>query len=193
LIQRFLRREVQIVCVQAVSGAAGGRTPLAFFSIVTRDFSSKGDFGMETIEEYVDVNVPVRTVYNQWTQFEEFPRFTENIEKVDQLDETGLHWVAKIAGTTVEWHAEISEQVPDKRIVWYGASGPVRSGIVSFNPVNDDITRVTLCMDYEPETFREQAGDKLGIASNRVQGDLRRFKEFIEARGAETGAWRGKI
>ncbi len=148
---------------------------------------------METIEKCIDVNVPVRTVYNQWTQFEEFPRFMENIESVKQLDETGLRWVAKIAGKTVEWEAEISEQIPDKRIVWYGANGPVRNGMVSFNPINDDITRVTLRIDYEPEGFVEQAGDKLGILSNRVQGDLERFKDFIEARGTETGAWRGKI
>lgn len=148
---------------------------------------------METVEKYIDVNIPVRSVYNQWTQFEEFPKFMENIERVEQLDETGLHWVAKIAGTTVEWDAEIFEQVPDKRIVWYGANGPVRNGTVSFNPVNEAITRVTLRIDYEPETFLEEAGDKLGIVSSRVQGDLQRFKEFIEARGAETGAWRGKI
>ena len=148
---------------------------------------------METIEKCIDVNVPLSTVYNQWTQFEEFPRFMENIESVEQHDETGLHWVAKIAGTTVEWDAEISEQVPDKRIVWYGANGPMRNGMVSFNPINGDITRVTLRIDYEPEGLVEQAGDKLGILSNRVQGDLERFKEFIESRGTETGAWRGKI
>jgi uncharacterized membrane protein len=148
---------------------------------------------METIEKCIDVNVPVSTVYNQWTQFEEFPRFMENIESVKQLDETDLRWVAKIAGKTVEWDAEISEQVPDKRIVWYGANGPVRNGMVSFNPINEDITRVTLRIGYEPEGFIEQTGDKLGILSNRVQGDLERFKEFIEARGRETGAWRGKI
>jgi len=148
---------------------------------------------METIEKCIDVNVPLSTVYNQWTQFEEFPRFMENIESVEQQDETGLHWVAKIAGKTVEWDAEISEQVPDKRIVWYGANGPMRNGMVSFNPINDDITRVTLRIDYDPEGLVEQAGDKLGILSNRVQGDLERFKEFIESRGSETGAWRGKI
>ena len=148
---------------------------------------------MKTIEKYIDVNVPVRAAYNQWTQFEEFPKFMENIERVQQLDETGLHWVAKIAGVTVEWDAEISEQVPDKRIAWYGARGPVRNGIVSFHPVNDSVTRVVLRIDYEPETFFEETGDKLGIASNRVQEDLQRFKEFIETRGVETGAWRGKI
>jgi len=148
---------------------------------------------MKSIKKYIDVNVPVRAVYNQWTQFEEFPKFMENIESVQQLDETGLHWVAKIAGVKVEWDAEISEHVPDKRIAWYGARGPVRNGIVSFNPVNDSVTRVVLRIDYEPETFLEETGDKLGIASNRVQEDLQRFKEFIETRGGETRGWRGKI
>jgi len=148
---------------------------------------------METVESYIDVNVPVRTVYNQWTQFEDFPVFMDSIERVEQLNETGLHWVAKIAGVAVEWDAEITDQVPDKRIAWYGARGPVRSGIVSFNPVTDEITRITLRIDYEPESFIEHTGGKLRLVSNRVQEDLRRFKEFIERRGVETGAWRGKI
>jgi uncharacterized membrane protein len=148
---------------------------------------------METIEKYIDVNVPVSTAYNQWTQFEDFPRFMENIERVDQLNDTALHWIASIAGTTVEWDSEITEQVPDKRIAWFGNSGPMRGGMVSFSPVDDRITRITLRIDYEPETFVEEAGEKLGIPSNRVEGDLRRFKSFIEERGVETGAWRGKI
>jgi uncharacterized membrane protein len=146
-----------------------------------------------SIEHFIDVDVPVRTAYNQWTQFEEFPRFMENIERVEQLDDTGLHWVAKIAGTTVEWDAKISEQVPDKRIAWFGGNGPMRGGIVSFNPINESTTRVTLRIEYEPETFIEEAGEKLGIPANRVESDLQRFKTFIEERGVETGAWRGKI
>jgi len=172
-----------------LSAEAG--TGFARFSVLA-DLSLRRS-SMKTIEKYIDVNIPVRAVYNQWTQFEEFPKFMENIERVQQLDETGLHWVAKIAGVTVEWDAEILEQVPDKRIAWYGARGPIRNGIVSFNPINDSITRVVLRIDYEPETFVEETGDKMGIASNRVQEDLQRFKEFIETRGVETGAWRGKI
>jgi len=148
---------------------------------------------METIEKHVNVNEPVQTVYNQWTQFEDFPRFMEGIQKVTQLDDTHLHWVANIGGKNVEWDATISEQIPDQRIVWYSDRGAVHSGMVSFNPVGPEITRVTLRIDYEPEGFVEGTGDKLGFVSRRVEGDLKRFKEFIEARGTETGAWRGAV
>ena len=148
---------------------------------------------METIEKYIDVNEPIQTVYNQWTQFEDFPRFMEGIEKVTQFDDTHLHWVANIGGKNLEWDATISEQIPDKRIVWYSDRGAVHSGMVSFNPVGPEITRVTLRIDYEPEGFVEGTGDKLGFVSPRVEGDLKRFKEFIESRGAETGTWRGAV
>ena len=148
---------------------------------------------METIEKYIDVNEPIQTVYNQWTQFEDFPRFMEGIEKVTQFDDTHLHWVANIGGKNLEWDATISEQIPDKRIVWYSDRGAVHSGMVSFNPVGPEITRVTLRIDYEPEGFVEGTGDKLGFVSRRVEGDLKRFKEFMESRGAETGAWRGAV
>jgi uncharacterized membrane protein len=148
---------------------------------------------MEIIEKYIDVNVPVQTAYNQWTQFEEFPRFMEGVEEVKQLDDTRLHWTAKVGGKRVEWDAKISEQVPDKRIVWYTEKGAVHKGMVSFNPLRQNITRVTLRIDYEPEGMVEAAGEKLGFVSRRVEGDLQRFKEFIESRGGETGAWRGTI
>lgn len=148
---------------------------------------------METIEKYIDVNVPVRTAYNQWTQFEEFPRFMEGVEKVTQMDDARLHWVANIGGKTIEWDAKISEQVPDKRIVWYSEGGAMQNGMVSFTPLGQNITRVTLRIDYEPEGIVEETGDKLGFVSRRIDEDLRRFKEFIEARGTETGAWRGTL
>ena len=148
---------------------------------------------METIEKSINVNEPVQTVYNQWTQFEDFPRFMEGIENVTQLDDTHLHWVANIGGKNVEWDATISEQIPDKRIVWYSDRGAIHSGTVSFHPVGPEITRVTLRIDYEPEGFVEGTGDKLGFVSRRVEGDLKRFKKFIEARGEETGAWRGAV
>jgi uncharacterized membrane protein len=153
----------------------------------------EGRMKMETIEKYIDVNEPIQTVYNQWTQFEDFPRFMEGIEKVTQFDNTHLHWVANVGGKNLEWDATISEQIPDKRIVWYSDRGAVHSGMVSFNPVGPEITRVTLRIDYEPEGFVEGTGDKLGFVSRRVEGDLKRFKEFIESRGAETGAWRGAV
>jgi uncharacterized membrane protein len=148
---------------------------------------------METIEKYIDVNVPVSTAYNQWTQFEEFPRFMEGVERVAQIDATHLHWVANIAGKTIEWDATISEQIPDKRIVWYSDKGAVQSGVVSFDSLGPNTTRITLRIDYEPEGMVEEAGDKLGFVSRRVEGDLERFKKFIETRGAETGAWRGTV
>jgi uncharacterized membrane protein len=148
---------------------------------------------METIEKYIDVNVPVRTAYNQWTQFEEFPRFMEGVERVTQIDDKRLHWVASIGGKTIEWDAKIFEQIPDKRIVWHSEGGAMQNGMVSFTPVGEYTTRVTLRIDYEPEGLVEEVGDKLGFVSRRVEGDLKRFKEFIEARGAETGAWRGTI
>jgi uncharacterized membrane protein len=115
---------------------------------------------MEAFEKYIDVNQPAQTVYNQWTQFEKFPRFMEGIEKVSQLDDSHLHWQANIGGKKVAWDATISEQIPDKRIVWYSEKGAVHSGMVSFNPVGPEITRVTLRIDYEPEGFVEEIGDK---------------------------------
>ncbi len=127
------------------------------------------------------------------TQFEEFPRFMEGVERVRQLDDTRLHWVANIGGKRIEWDAKISEQVPDKRIVWYTEGGAIHSGMVSFSPISSISTRVTLRIDYEPQGAMESLGDMLGLVTNRVDGDLQRFKEFIESRGAETGAWRGSV
>jgi uncharacterized membrane protein len=148
---------------------------------------------METIEKSMTVNVPVSTAYNQWTQFEEFPRFMEGVEKVKQLDDTHLHWVANIGGKRVEWDATITEQIPDKRIAWYSEGERKQSGIVFFDPTDGNATRITLRIDYEPEGVVEESGDKLGFVSRRVEGDLERFKEFIETRGRETGAWRGTV
>jgi uncharacterized membrane protein len=148
---------------------------------------------METIEKSITINVPVTTVYNQWTQFEEFPRFMEGVEQVRQLDDTHLRWVANIGGKRVEWDATITDQVPDKRIAWYSAGERKQSGIVLFEPLGNNSTRITLRIDYEPEGMVEEGGDKLGFVSRRIEGDLQRFKEFIESRGRETGAWRGTV
>ncbi|MDP8958181.1 MAG: SRPBCC family protein [Actinomycetota bacterium] len=148
---------------------------------------------MSTVEKSIDVNVPVRTVYNQWTQFEEFPRFMEGVERVQQLNDTRLHWVADIAGQEREWDAEITEQVPDQRIAWTSVSGTDNAGVVTFHRLDDNTTRVTLQMTFDPQNLTEKAGDALGAVDRRVQGDLNRFKEFIEQRGEETGAWRGTV
>ncbi len=148
---------------------------------------------MATIEKSIDVNVPVRTAYNQWTQFEEFPRFMEGVEEVRQLDDKRLHWRAEIGGRTEEWNAEIVEQTPDKVVAWRSTSGSDNAGRVTFGPAGTDGARVTLEIDYNPEGLIESVGDKMGVVSYQVEGDLERFKEFIEARGTETGAWRGEI
>ena len=148
---------------------------------------------MERLEKTIEVDVPVSTAYNQWTQFEDFPRFMEGVEEVRQLDDRHLRWVAEIGGVQKSWEAEIIEQLPDQRIVWQSQDGPYNAGAVSFAPVDEGRTRASLTIEYEPENLGEKIGDALGFVSRRVEGDLKRFKEFIEARGQETGAWRGKI
>jgi uncharacterized membrane protein len=148
---------------------------------------------MATIEESIDVDVPVRTAYNQWTQFEDFPRFMSGVEDVRQLDDRRLHWRAEVGGVDKEWQAEITEQVPDQRIAWRSTSGARNAGVVTFHHLSDNTTRVMLQMDYDPEGVVENVGDAVGAVGLRVRGDLARFKEFIESRQRETGAWRGTI
>lgn len=148
---------------------------------------------MSTIEESIEVQVPVRTAYDQWTQFEEFPQFMEGVESVTQLDDTHLRWKAEIGGVTREWRAEITEQQPDQRVAWRAQDGAENAGVVTFHRLDDGVTRVMLQLEFDPEGIVEQAGDKLGFVSRRAKGDLARFKDFIEARGVETGAWRGQV
>jgi uncharacterized membrane protein len=146
-----------------------------------------------TVEESIDVKVPVRTAYDQWTQFETFPEFMEGVESVQQVDDTHLRWEADIAGVTRQWDAEITEQTPDQRVAWKATQGAENSGVVTFHRIDDATTRVMLQLEFEPEGAVETAGDALGFVKRRATGDLGRFKEFIEARGAETGAWRGEV
>jgi uncharacterized membrane protein len=148
---------------------------------------------MSNITESIDVEVPVRTAYDQWTQFEEFPKFMSAIERVDQLDDQRLHWVAKVAGKTKEWDAKITEQTPDQRVAWTATSGAENAGVVTFHRIDDNKTRVTVQMDVDPEGVVENVGDAVGVPDRQVKGDLERFKEFIESRGRETGAWRGEV
>lgn len=148
---------------------------------------------MSTIEEHVDVAVPVRTAYNQWTQFEEFPRFMEGVDSVTQLTDSLTHWTISIAGQTREFDAEITEQKPDERVAWRSLDGLDHAGVVTFHKLDDASTRVMLQIETQPEGLVEKAGDALGIAKHRAKGDLARFKEFIEARQTETGAYRGEI
>jgi uncharacterized membrane protein len=148
---------------------------------------------MATIEKSIEVEVPVRVAYNQWTQFEEFPKFMEGVREVRQADDRRLLWKATIGGRDEEWLAEIAEQVPDQRIAWRALSGAGNAGVVTFHRLADSRTRIMLQLDYEPQGAVETVGDALGVVSRRVGGDLQRFKEFIEARGRETGGWRGEI
>ncbi|MEU4392508.1 SRPBCC family protein [Kribbella sp. NPDC023855] len=146
----------------------------------------------DTIES-VDVEAPITAVYNQWTQFETFPQFMEGVEEVRQLDPTHTHWKTNIAGVTREFDATITEQHPEERVAWKSDTEPRHAGVVTFHRLDDTKTRVTAQMDFEPEGLAEKVGDKAGLVSRRVKGDLERFKEFIEERGTSTGAWRGDV
>jgi uncharacterized membrane protein len=146
-----------------------------------------------TITESVDVQVPLSTAYNQWTQFEEFPRFMEGVESVRQIDDTHLRWVAESGGKRHEWTAEITEQRPDERVAWKATEGHGNSGVVTFHRLSEGETKVTVQMEHETEGIVETLGSALGADSRRVKGDLERFKHMLEARGAETGAWRGEV
>lgn len=148
---------------------------------------------MSNIEQSVDVQVPVHTAYNQWTQFEEFPRFMEGVEEIRQLDDKRLHWRANVGGKEKEWDAIITEQIPNQRIAWKNTTGAKNAGVVTFHHISDKTTRVMLQLEYDPEGIVENVGNAIGVVSSRVRGDLKRFKEFIEERGSETGAWRGKV
>ena len=149
---------------------------------------------MSTVREAVDVDVPVRTAYNQWTQFEEFPNFMEGVEEVRQLDARHNHWTTKIGGVRREFDTEIVDQFPDDRITWRSVDGDTRQrGSVRFERLDDTHTRVELTMDVEPAGMAEKGADMMGVIDRRVKGDLHRFKDFVEHRGAETGAWRGRI
>jgi uncharacterized membrane protein len=150
---------------------------------------------MPKVEDSIEVQAPVQQVYNQWTQFEEFPRFMEGIQSVQQLDDTHVQWVAEIRGERRQWTSEITEQRPDERIAWRTIDGEVQNdGVVTFEHVGDELTRVNLKMDVEGEsTVENVAGDLLGIVKGQVHGDLERFKQLIESRNEETGAWRGEV
>ncbi len=148
---------------------------------------------MGSVTKSIDVNVPVRTAYDQWTQFESFPRFMDGVQEVRQLDNTRLHWRAKIGGKEKEWDAKITEQTPDQRVAWTSTSGAENAGVVTFHRLGDETTRVTLQMDFDPQGFIESVGDAVGVPERRIEGDLKHFKEFIESRGAATGAWRGEV
>jgi uncharacterized membrane protein len=177
----------RIVTVAAL--AAGG----VLLSRKLKKAPARGRAGPSMVEVSIDVDVPVRTAYNQWTQFEEFPRFMRSVQEVRQLDDEHLHWKASVAGKDKEWDAEITEQVPDERIAWRSTSGPMNAGVVTFDKIAEGRTRVTLRMTYGPESLDEKIGDALGIVKLEARSNLKNFKELIEGRGAETGQWRGTV
>lgn len=148
---------------------------------------------MASITESINVNVPVRTAYDQWTQFEQFPQFMDGVEEVQQLDDTRMHWKTNIAGRDAEYDAVVTEQIPDERVAWKSTTGKPNGGVVTFHRLGEGETRVTVQIDYEPAGAVESVGSKLGFDDRHVQGDLKRFKEFIESRGSATGAWRGEV
>lgn len=148
---------------------------------------------MASVQESVEVNVPVTVAYNQWTQFEEFPQFMEGVKSVRQLDDTHLEWTAELGGEQHSWKAEIGEQEPDRVVSWRAIDGKYNSGKVTFDPIDANRTRVNVEMTYDAEGWKESVGSALGFDSRRVKGDLDRFKEFIESRQQETGAWRGEV
>ena len=161
--------------------------------LLSKQMKKKGSGLDSSITETIEVNVPVRTAYNQWTQFEDFPQFMASVHEIRQLDDKHLHWKANVAGEEKEWDVEITEQIPDKRIAWRSTTGVPNAGVVTFHKISEDVTRVTLQMDYQPEGALEKLGDALGAVRMEARGNLQRFKEILEARGKETGAWRGSI
>jgi uncharacterized membrane protein len=148
---------------------------------------------MTRIEGSIDVQVPARTAYNQWTQLEGYPEFMDGVERVTQVDDTHLHSVGEIAGQRREWDTEITEQKPDERIAWKSTGREFTSGVVTFHHLDEGRCRVMLQMEYKPDTPLEKIGDALGVVKAKIKGDLKRFKDYIESRGRETGAWRGEI
>jgi len=161
--------------------------------MLSKHLRKSHDSDKSTMEESIEVNVPVSAAYNQWTQFEDFPKFMKGVLEVNQVDDTHLHWRVKIAGKEEEWDAEITEQIPDKRIAWHSTSGAENSGVVSFHKISDSKTRIMLQIDYTPQDTVEEVGDAMGVIRMRTRGDLKRFKKFIEEQGKETGAWRGTV
>ena len=144
--------------------------------------------------ETIDVNVPVTVAYNQWTQFEEFPKFLTFVESITQVTDTLTDWKVKIGGVEREFEAQITEQHPDERVAWNSTGGQVNhGGVVTFHKLAENETRVTVQLDWEATGLMEKAGAALGVDNHAIKKDLANFKEFIEAKGADDGGWRGDV
>ncbi|MGY5883933.1 SRPBCC family protein [Modestobacter lacusdianchii] len=148
---------------------------------------------MANVEKSIDVDVPIRQAYDQWTQFETFPQFMNGVERITQLDDRHTHWVTKVGGVEREFDAEITEQHPDERVAWKSTDGKSHAGVVTFHKISDTTTRVMVQIDWEPEGVVEKVGAAVGVDDRQISADVKRFKEFIESRGTETGAWRGDV
>ncbi len=180
---RTLRRRRQRLIVGGIAFAVIGATAVARRALR----------GGSRVEQSTEVDVPVSTAYNQWTQFEEFPMFMEGVDRVEQLDDTHLHWMVSFGGRRHEFDAEIVEQRPDEKIAWRTTAGKPHDGIVTFHRLGDERSRITVQMGWKPDGLYEQVGGIVGADERRVKGDLRRFKELIESRGSESGGWRGEV
>lgn len=147
-----------------------------------------------TIVEDIDVGVPVREAYDQWTQFQEFSTFAKGVVGVEHADDTTSNWTVKVARSTRSWRADVTEQVPDERISWTteGAKGSAK-GVVTFHPITEDLTRVLLVLEYFPHGLLEKTGNLWRAQGRRVRLDLKLYRKFIMMRGEATGSWRGEI
>ena len=148
---------------------------------------------MAELDESIEVDVPIATAYNQWTQFEDFPEFMDHVQSVKQIDDTHVHWVAEIGGRKHEWDAEITFQEPERQITWKSTDGKTNVGFVKFERLGDERTRVRVRITWEPDGPVEAVGEKIGSDERGVRADLQRFKALVERRGEETGAWRGEV
>jgi uncharacterized membrane protein len=175
------------------AGWLGGAVALALGAGGYMWWRKNREMTTRLVEETIDLNVPVSTAYNQWTQFEEFPRFMATVQEVTQLDDRRLHWRARVAGKIEEWESEITEQVPDQTIAWRSTNGPGNAGLVTFDKIGENKSRVKLQMWYDPETTGQKVGSALGGVKLTAKGNLKRFKQLVEKRGVETGAWRGEL
>ncbi|MFE7759840.1 SRPBCC family protein [Streptomyces sp. NPDC057438] len=147
-----------------------------------------------TIIEDIDVGVPVREAYNQWTQFEEFQRFAKGVIGVEQKDEVATQWHVKVAKSNRHWHATITEQVPDERIAWTSEGDKATTrGVVTFHPLGDNLTKVLLVLEYFPKGLFEKTGGLFRSQGRRARLDLKLYRTFIMMRGEATGGWRGEI
>jgi uncharacterized membrane protein len=148
---------------------------------------------MAQLIETIDVDVPVRAAYDQWTRFEEFPSFLDEVESITQVDDTTTDWRIKVGPVERTFRAIITEQHPDERVAWTSKDGDVdHAGVVTFHKLDDTHTRVTAQIDWEPSGFLEKIGSAVGAGSHAIKKDLQNYKEKVETAGSASG-WRGDV